>query len=233
MSQVAVVTGTARGIGLELCRHLLRRDATVVACPRRGGSPGLAELAASHPDRFHEIPTDVGDEASVAETGRRIADTVDHVDVLINNAGVYPSKGGGIEGLDTGDLALAFEVNAVGPLRMTRALLPLLRKGTGRRVANVTSLMGSMTDNTSGGSYAYRMSKAALNMATVNLAHELGREGFVVVTIHPGWVQTDMGGMGAPLSISPATEDVLRAALDTPPDQNGTFRGPGGRELPW
>ena len=119
------------------------------------------------------------------------------------------------------------------PLRVTRALQPLLRAGKGRRIANITSLMGSMTDNSSGGSYAYRMSKAALNMATRNLAHDLGHEGFVVVTIHPGWVRTDMGGGAAPLSVSPATEDVLRAALETPAEENGSFKGPGRKTLPW
>jgi len=112
-------------------------------------------------------------------------------------------------------------------------MLPLLRKGSGKRVIQMTSLMGSMGDNTSGGSYAYRMSKAALNMANRNLAHELGREGFLCLAVHPGWVQTRMGGSAAPLGLVPAVEQILENALESGPDDNGGFKGPGRADLPF
>lgn len=233
VSPVAVVTGAARGIGLELCRQLLAGGYTVIAAPRRPGSEGLAALKREHPDRLHEIPTDVADAASVRRAAQRIGELVERVDLLINNAGLYPAEGDRVESLDAQELLRAFDVNAVGPLRMIAALLPLLRRSRTRRLIQVTSRMGSIADNASGGSYAYRLSKAALNMAVRNVAHELGPQGFVALAIHPGWVRTAMGGRSAPLSIESATAEVLRIALETGPEDNGGFKGPGGRELPY
>ena len=230
---VAVVTGAARGIGLEMCRQLLADGYTVVAAPRKPNSDGLAELAQQHTARLVEIPTDVADELSVASSAREIAARVDRVDLLINNAGIYPEDGGGVESLVTENLIRGFDVNAVGPLRVVRHLLPLLRKGQGRRLIQITSLMGSIADNTSGGSYGYRMSKTALNMAVRNLAHELGPEGFIALTIHPGWVRTAMGGEAAPMDLESAVTEILRIALSAEPEDNGGFKGPGGTELPF
>ncbi len=231
--RVAVVTGAAGGIGLELCKQLERRGDTVFACPRREGNPDLAALADAAPGRVHVLPTDVADDDSVERTAARIAETAGHVDLLINNAGVYPEKRGPLEGLDLADCAFAFEVNSLGPLRVTRALLPLLRRGSGKRLVQITSLMGSMADNGSGGSYAYRMSKAALNMANVNLGHEFGREGFVALTVHPGWVQTRMGGGAAPLTAEESVAGILRLAAEAGADRNGGFFRWDGRPLPF
>jgi len=232
MTEVAVVTGAARGIGLELCKLLLESGRIVVGSPRIGGSAELAALGSS--DRFHEIAMDVSDDASVAAASAEIARRVDHVDLLFNNAGIYPDdEAAGIERADLGAAAGAFEINALGPLRVVRALLPLLRRGSGRRVVQVTSWMGSVRDNTTGGSYGYRMSKAALNMATRNLAHDLGPEGFVALAIHPGWVRTRMGGPSAPLAAPEAAREVLRLALTTGSDLSGSFLGPGGKPLPY
>jgi len=233
MANIANVTGAGRGIGLELCRQLLERGYTVVACTRSPGSEELDELKRRNEGRIHEVSMDVADDASVAAATERITARVDHIDVLINNAGVYPKDENGLEGLDLRSLGVAFEVNAVGALRVTRALLPLLRKGDGKRVIQITSLMGSIGDNTSGGSYAYRLSKAAMNMANRNLAHELGSEGFLCLAVHPGWVRTRMGGAGAPLDLAPAVEQVLQNALSSGRRETGGFKGPGGATLPF
>ncbi len=233
MTTVAVVTGAARGIGLECCRQLLARGFTVVGCPRVEGSEALAQLVQEHPGRMFEISMDVGDDARVSRAAAQIEQVVDHLDLLINNAGIYPKDDGGLERLELQKLVDAFDVNALGPLRVTRAMLPLLRKGSGKRVIQMTSLMGSMADNTSGGSYAYRMSKAALNMANRNLAHELGREGFLCLAVHPGWVRTRMGGDAAPLGLGPAVEQILENALESGMQDNGGFKGPGRADLPF
>lgn len=135
--------------------------------------------------------------------------------------------------MDLSGAARAYEVNALGPLRVVGALLHLLRRGSGRRIVQITSLMGSIRDNTTGGSYGYRMSKAALNMATRNLALDLAREGFTVLAIHPGWVRTRMGGPAAPLGIAAATREVLRVALSAGPRENGSVLGPGAKLLPY
>ena len=233
MANVALVSGAGRGIGLESCRQLLERGFTVVACPRLEASDELDRLVRQHPNRAFRVSMDVGDDASVASAASEVGRVVDHLDLLINNAGIYPKDDGGVERLELQKLIDAFDVNALGALRVTRAMLPLLRKGSGKRVVQMTSLMGSMADNSSGGSYAYRMSKAAMNMANRNLAHELGREGFVCLAVHPGWVQTRMGGGGAPLGLESAVEQILENALETGAEDNGGFKGPGRANLPF
>jgi NAD(P)-dependent dehydrogenase (short-subunit alcohol dehydrogenase family) len=233
MEPIALVTGAGRGIGLELCRQLLERDFTVIASPRRPDSGDLDAIGAAHGDRLAQVPMDVQDIGSVASASVEIGRRVERIDLLINNAAIYPDQDGGLVTLDMQDLLDAFDVNALGPLRVTRSLLPLLRAGQGKRLIQITSLMGSIADNSSGGFYAYRMSKTALNMATRNLAHELGPEGFVCVAVHPGWVRTRMGGPAAPLEVKQATAELLRVALAASRADNGKLKGPGGDDLPY
>jgi NAD(P)-dependent dehydrogenase (short-subunit alcohol dehydrogenase family) len=177
---------------------------------------------------------DVADERSIVRAASAIEAEVEEVDLLIHNAGVYPRESVSFDRLDLEPLLRAFRVNALAALRVTGALLPLLRRGKEKRVAALTSRMGSIDDNHSGGSYAYRMSKAALNMAVRNLAHELGKEGFVVVSIHPGWVRTRMGGGDrAPLALDQAAAEVLRLARGADPALSGAMLGPGGERIAW
>ena len=233
MAEVALVTGAGRGIGLEACRQLAERGYQVLATTRVAASAELEQLVGAGSGRVRQVTMDVSDDDSVAAAARKLGGVVEHIDLLLNNAGVYPEDGGGVERLDLDKLRQAFDVNALGALRVTRAFLPLLRRGAGKRVVQITSLMGSMADNTSGGSYAYRVSKSALNMITCNLAHELGREGFLCLSVHPGWVQTRMGGAAAPLELSAAVEQVLENALSDDRSGSGGFKGPGRADLPW
>lgn len=216
-----VVTGANRGIGLELCRLFKGRgDSVVGVC--RSTSPELDELGISV---FEGV--DVGDDASVKALGERYDQGP--IDVLVNNAGVMRRTG--LAPLDTDAVRTQFEVNSLGPLRVTSALLGNL--GEGSKVGIVTSRMGSIADNTSGGSYGYRMSKAAVNIAGVSLAQDLKKSGIAVVLLHPGFVRTDMtGGNG---SVEPADAAAgLAARIDELTlETTGSFRHQNGEALPW
>jgi NAD(P)-dependent dehydrogenase (short-subunit alcohol dehydrogenase family) len=154
------------------------------------------------------------------------------VDVLVNNAGVM-GRLTSLEDLDTGDAMRTFDTNALGPLRVTRALLPHLTRGARRCVVHISSGMGSISDNTSGGAYAYRMAKAALNMANKSMSVDLAGRGFVCVVMCPGWVRTDMGGDGAPLSVEGSVRNLVARIDAFGPSDNGTFVSHDGRAFPY
>lgn len=233
MNRIALVTGASAGIGLELCRQLLAAGDEVIACPRVAGSAGLSELLDHANGRLRVIPTDVGDVSAIAEMAEKARQLVARIDVLFNNAGIYPKSDGNLEQLDSEKLVRAFEVNTLGPLRVAGALLPLLRRGRDKRLIQLTSLMGSISDNARGGSWSYRISKAALNMGVRNMAHELAREGFICLAIHPGWVKTRMGGSGAQISVDTCVEEILRTTFAATATDNGGFKDSAGRELPY
>ncbi len=215
-----VITGANRGIGLELCRQLAGRGDEVVAVCRRPSS-GLESLGLRV-----ESGVDVTEPDSIADLVRRMDGTP--VDVLINNAGILERVG--LDDLDFDSIRRQFEINSLGPLRVTRALLGNLRAGS--KVAIVTSLMGSMADNTSGGSYGYRMSKAAVNAAAVSLAHDLRSREIAVAILHPGMVRTDMTGhRGVPVEES--ARGLLERIDGLALNNSGTFWHADGRVLPW
>jgi NAD(P)-dependent dehydrogenase (short-subunit alcohol dehydrogenase family) len=214
------LTGANRGIGLALTRALLARGDSVVAICRHS-SPELDATGASV-----LTGVDVTDEASVASLPRALAGT--RIDVLLNNAGILERDR--LESFDAAALQRQIEVNAFGPLRLTRALLPLLAPNG--RVAVVTSRMGSIGDNGSGGYYGYRMSKAAVNAAFVSLARDLAPRGVAVGIYHPGMVATGMtGGHGIPPEQAAAGLLARIDALDA--TTSGRFFHQDGTELPW
>lgn len=218
-----VITGANRGIGLQLARKYAARLNEVYACCRTP-NPELEEVQGV---RVVE-GIDVTDEASIERLVKALGGTP--IDVLVNNAGILHVDG--LDNLDFESIRMQLEVNALGPLRVTKALLPLLVK-PGGKIALITSRMGSLKDNSSGGMYGYRMSKAALNMAGVSLAHDLKGDGVAVAILHPGFVATDMTNRQG--SVHPA--DAARAlieridALDLA--HSGTFWHMNGEVLPW
>jgi NAD(P)-dependent dehydrogenase (short-subunit alcohol dehydrogenase family) len=218
--QTCLVTGAARGIGLELCRQLQQRGEKVVAVCRRAS----AELRALDCRVVEGV--EVTDEAAIAGLAAQLAG--ERIDVLVNNAGILSRDS--LNDLDFDGMRRQFEVNALGPLRVTRALLPNLDAGS--KVAIITSRMGSIADNGSGGYYGYRMSKAAVNMAGVSLARDLRGRGIAVLLLHPGMVATEMtGGNGIPVQQSAAT---LIARIDSLGlEQSGSFHHADGQPLPW
>jgi NAD(P)-dependent dehydrogenase (short-subunit alcohol dehydrogenase family) len=218
-----LVTGADRGIGQALCLQLHKRGENVIAACL-GNSPLLEGLGLRV-----ERQIDVTSEAAVKNLAAHLAGT--RLDVLLNNAGVL--RDGGLGVLDFADLRRQVEVNALGPLRVTEALLPCL--GPGSKVAIITSRVGSLTDNTSGGLYGYRMSKAAANMAGVSLARDLKGRGIAVILLHPGMVRTELTkGMGGEF-IEPeeAARGLLARIDELTLESTGSFRHANGELLPW
>ncbi len=227
------VTGASRGIGLEFVRQLLRRGDVVeagVLLPEENADV-LQALVRESEGRLRVHPLDITDPVSVGAFARQV-DGGGPLDVLINNAGVLGSKKPLTE-LDFQELLRTFDVNALGALRMAAALLPTLRRGTTRRIACMSSRAGSIADNGSGGAYAYRLSKAALNMAVCNLAVELRPEGFTVLALHPGWVRTAMSDPTAPRSPEEAAHDLLQLIDSARPEDTGRFLDFRGQPVPW
>ena len=215
-----LITGANRGIGLELCRQLLARGDEVIAVCRRVSD----ELMALNLRVIEGV--DVSSDESIRglqnETG------LESLDWLINNAGILSVEN--LDNLDFAAMERQFRVNALGPLRVTAALLPKL--GAGAKIGIITSRMGSVEDNTSGGYYGYRMSKAAVNMAGVNLARDLQQSGIAVVLLHPGMVATEMTG-GRGISPQQSVRGLIQRMDALNMAQTGSFRHAEGEQLPW
>ena len=228
---VVVISGANRGLGLEFAKQYAAEGARVFAGARDlGGADALKKLAAESNGAVTPLVLDVGNDRSVKEFARSVGDGA--VDILIANAGVIGGRDQHrLETLDIADAAETFSINALGALRLGKAFAANLKKAKGRFVA-VTSLMGSI-EEAGGGYYAYRMSKAALNMGTHALANDMRRDGVICVPMSPGWAKTDMGNPGAPQEVD-ATVSAMRARIAalTPAD-SGRFLSWDGRELPW
>ena len=218
---VSVVTGANRGIGLALVRQLCWRGAAVVAVCRQT-SPALQALGVRV-----ETGIDIAEPQSWAALAARLAQ--DDVELLVHNAGI--ARFDSLADTTPADALAQFQVNALAPLFLTRALLPRMRPGA--KVALVSSRMGSIGDNGSGGFYGYRMSKAALNAAGVSLAHDLKPAGIAVVILHPGAVRTDMtGGQGA-IDADASARGLLQRIDELELQATGRFLHENGAALPW
>ncbi len=219
---LAVVTGSNRGIGLALVAALRARGAEVIAACRSTSK----ELDALGVEVVSGV--DVATEGGVAKLVGAVGER--SIDLLINNAGIL-LWGDGLGALDVEGLRKQLEVNAIAPLRTTDALRGRLRSGS--KVALVTSRMGSIADNTSGGFYGYRMSKAALNMAGKSLSVDLKPHGVAVAILHPGMVKTEMVGGGGQVEPEAAAKDLLARIDQLTLETTGGFWHANGQALPW
>jgi NAD(P)-dependent dehydrogenase (short-subunit alcohol dehydrogenase family) len=220
---LSIVTGANRGIGLALVAELKKRGHTLLAACRKS-STELARLGPEVVDEV-DVATDAGIAKLVAAVGPRT------IDLLINNAGILV-WGDRLGELNVDSIRKQFEVNALAPLRLTDALRERLRRGS--KVALITSRMGSIDDNSSGGAYGYRMSKAALNMAGKSLAVDLRDRGVAVAILHPGMVNTDMtSGHGGQVEPADAARDLLARIDDLTLETTGGFWHAKGQRLPW
>lgn len=225
-----VITGAGRGIGLELVKQLLSGSEQVTAVARNvAKSEALQALLREYPARLRVLEADVTEEMDLDRAVKVLEGQP--VDFLVNNAGVYMDQANSLKDLDFKMVERTFSINAIGPMRVTKCFLPLLAKVSSPVIVNITSLMGSISDNGSGGSYSYRMSKAALNMFTKSLAIELPNA--VVLSLHPGWVKTDMGGDRAPVSTSDSAAGLLKVIRKASTKESGQFFSYRGDTLSW
>ncbi|MDR3608796.1 MAG: SDR family oxidoreductase [Oligoflexia bacterium] len=231
MTQHYVVTGTSRGIGLELTRALLAEGHSVSAIARNPEkSAGLSELKKQYVDRLRTFTADVTRDDDVKRVAQELTES-GAIDVLINCAGTFLDYHDDFLSIDFKKILQSLETNTLGPMRVTRALLPLLQKSKRAKVVHITSLMGSIGDNTGGGSYAYRMSKAALNMFMKSFSVDF--PSLITLVVHPGWVKTDMGGSQAPVLPRDSARGILNVIQRAEREQSGKFFDFEGDELPW
>ncbi len=224
----SIVTGANRGIGLALTRELLIRGYEVHVGVRKVGAESLSSLKKEYPQSFHVHRLDVSDPRSIENFTSEIGEL--GIDLLINNAGVLHRDGLG--NLDYEKFLYTLKVNTMGPMFLSNALVENIVKNRGK-IVNIDSLMGSISLHSTTRSYSYSVSKAALNMVTRLLATDLKEKGVIVVSIHPGWVRTDMGGSEAPLKPEDSARSILNVVEKLTITDSGKFFDRTGRELSW
>ncbi len=234
MQRTVVITGADRGLGLCLVKEFLAGGAAVVA-GKRSGDRNLRALA-DRGGKLTIVQMDVADPASIRAAADWVASRVGAVDLLVNNAAVFPAlKGVPLEARDLADgqLERTMQVNAFGPLRVTQRFLPLLDRGAGKTILDVSSEAGSIGGAWRTCEFEYCMSKAALDVQTRLLANALGPRGYRVVAIHPGWMRTEMGGAEADIAPEEAARGILRIASDPDVAPNGAFVDYAGKKMEW
>jgi len=226
-----LVTGSNRGIGLELVRCFADLSWRVfAACRHPQDAAELQELAGAHP-LLTVHPLDVSDPAQI----RRLADELRDlpIDILFNNAGIFGPAQQGFGESDPAGWLETLRVNTVAPLQMAEAFVENVARSRLKVIASMGSLMGSLADNTSGGYYAYRTSKAGVHMVMRGLAADLSPRGIVAVVFHPGWVQTRMGGPTAPVTPRESAAGISEVLQRLTPRDTGKFFDYTGAERPW
>lgn len=227
-----LITGAGRGIGLAFSRQYAAAGWRVFAtCRAPAGAAELRAIAEANPDRLSLHPLDVGDRGAIGLLADELAS--EPLDMLLNNAGIYGPKPQDLGDVHDAAWAEVFDTNVMGPLRMTEAFAPHLERGGRKLIVTVSSRMGSMGANESGGAYIYRSSKAALNAVVKSLAIDLGARGMVCVCFHPGWVSSDMGGPGAPLTPEDSAAAMGRVIDGLGAGDNGRFLNYDGEAIPW
>ena len=232
MSRTVLITGCNRGLGLEFAYQYARDGWQVHACARDlVHAEALQALEARFPEQISLHTLDVNKDGQIKALDRVLDNTT--IDLLINNAGYYGPRGVTFGSLERELWRQVLETNTLSPMMLTQALYPRIAASELKTVAFVSSKVGSISDNTSGGGYYYRSSKTALNQAVHSLSIDLSGAGIKVVALHPGWVQTDMGGSNALITAEESVSALRTLLADVSPDQSGCFINYDGSTIPW
>jgi len=226
-----LVTGANRGIGLEFVQQLLNRNDRVIAtCRDFVAAADLQNLKSENPE-LELLQLDATSDESIDQFASSLKGVA--IDIFINNAGVYGPRDAQFGNVTSESWAIVMQVNAIAPLLLTQVLIDNFAKGKGKKLVYITSKMGSIEDNQGGGSYVYRSSKSALNAVVKSIAVDLGREGISAAVLHPGWVQTDMGGPSALIDTQTSVSGMLSVIDNLDSENTGSFFNYDGTIIPW
>lgn len=228
----ALITGANRGLGFEFVRQYLVDGWQVyAACRDPASASELRRLIETSDGKLRMLAMDVTDPASVDAAATELDGQA--IDLLLNNAGIIGPQGQTIGNIDYEAWAEVLAINTMGPMRVSEAFVEHVARSDRKLIVTLTSGMGSIADNSSGGSILYRSSKAAVNMVMRSLAIDLASRGITCVVVNPGWVRTDMGGPNASLQPAESVSALRRLIATLGPEQSGKFFNHTGREYPW
>lgn len=224
-----LITGANRGIGLEYVRQYADDGWRVIACCRVPQQATELQRLAQGRTQIEIHALDVGDFDQIDALGRTLADQ--SIQLLINNAGVYPPST--FRQIDYTQWMQAFKINTMSTLKLAEVFVPHLVQAGNAKLVAMTSKMGSIDDNTSGGEYLYRSSKTALNMVIKSLSHDLNKYGISVAALHPGWVRTDMGGPNGLIDAETSVRGLRKVIANLSLNHSGKFIAYDGKEIGW
>ena len=226
-----LITGTNRGIGLEFVKHYIKNNEKVIAtCRNRNSAKDLLELE-NTTNNLSLVELDVSNPNSINNFTSKIAGLP--IDTFISNAGVSGPKNIEFGNFDAKEWLDVFNINTIAPLIITQKILKNLRLGKDKKLVFISSKVGSIEDNTSGGMYIYRTSKTALNQVIKSLSIDFKEDNFIVVALHPGWVQTDMGGPNALIDTKTSVKGLIEVIDSLTPKNSGKFYNYDGSPIPW
>ena len=226
-----LITGTNRGIGLEFAKQFIARGDTLLATCRDIASATELDRLKVNNEKLQIFELDVSSQESMESLPEKLEGQA--IDIFINNAGVYGPRDSEFGNVSTGEWAKVFQINAKAPMILTQLLIENLHDGFEKKLIYISSKMGSIDDNKGGGSYVYRSSKAALNAVAKSIAVDLGNSGYSVAVLHPGWVQTDMGGPNAILDTGTSVTNMINVIDNLNTQNSGSFFNYDGVIIPW
>lgn len=226
-----LITGTNRGIGLEFVKHYLKNNKKVIATYRnKNSSKDLLELK-NTTNNLSLVELDVSIPSSINEFTSKIMDQP--IDIFINNAGVFGPRNNELENFNVKEWLDVFNINTIAPLLLTHKILKNLRLGKNKKLVFISSKVGSIEENTGGGMYVYRSSKTALNQVIKSLSIDFKDENFIAAALHPGWVQTDMGGPNALIDTKTSVKGMIKVIDSLVLMNSGRFYNYDGSSIPW